>query len=179
MLENIYGKGPVQEEAKIVAQALSSASTRGSAHPDDRAGWTGAVPAYGHCDLYTDFCRRIWGRTDGKHWNPEAKILVWWVYANEESFKAGVRKNKLTVHYSFKHPEYGIIDLSHNQFPDKTYLYPRYPLPHSIPVGKSWNKFSEMNIRRELIEPKFRLNLLNSTLPEKMTPEFSRFLEEI
>lgn len=176
MLENIYGYIP--EETAIVAEALRSASTRKTAHPDDRPGWSPGVPTYGHCDLYTDYVRQIWGRDSKGHWNTEARIMVQWAYKDEDSYLVGPKKNKITVHYSFLHPEYGHIDLSRDQFPDKTYLHARLrPLPDMVPVGKSWHPSSEMGKRKELFEKVFIGSLLESKMPAKITPELSRFLE--
>jgi hypothetical protein len=180
MLENLYGKSLVYDEAKAVGVALKYAAGRETAHPDDREGWTPENPTYGHCDLFTDYCRRIWGKTNAFHWNNEAKILVWWAYASHDAFLAGSQKNKLTVHYSFFHPGFGEIDLSRNQFPDGTYLHPRpKPLSHVIPVSRSWNHSSEIPKRRKLFEPEFASYLLNLSLPSELTPELSRFLDEL
>lgn len=178
MLENLYGRIP--DETKIVAEALRSASTRRSAHTDDRGGWSDGVPSYGHCDLYTDYVRQIWGRNEKGHWNTEARIMVQWAYKNEELYLAGPKKNKLTVHYSFLHPEYGHIDLSRDQFPDKTYLHARLrPLPDMIPVGKSWHPSSEMTKRKELFEKVFVESLLESKMPTEISPELSNFLKRL
>lgn len=178
MLENLYGK--VSIETRFVSEALKSASTRETAHPDDRRLWTPDNPTYGHCDLYTDFVRRIWGKDERDHWNSEAHILVWWVYPDYDAFLAGVKKNKLTVHYSFETPKYGEIDLSREQFPEGTYLYPRpKPLTHVVPVGKSWDRSSEMGIRKELFERVFIESLFNNPLPSKTTPEFNRFVSNL
>jgi hypothetical protein len=180
MLENNYGNAFIYDEAKAIGFALQSAARQETAHPDDRQNWSKENPTYGHCDLFTDYCKRIWGKTQSGHWDNEAKILVWWAYADYDSFLAGSRKNKLTVHYSFTNPRFGEIDLSRNQFPDKTYLYPRpRPLPHVVPVSKSWNKFSEIPKRRSLFEPEFAAYLLNLPLPTSITPELSRYLEEL
>lgn len=180
MLENLYGNGFVYDEAKSVGFALQKAAIRETAHPDNRKGWTIENPAYGHCDIFTDYCRQIWGKTQSGHWNNEAKILVWWAYTNHDTFLAGNRKNKLTVHYSFFHPKFGEIDLSRNQFPDQTYLHPRpKPLSHIVPVSRSWNRSSEIPKRRELFEPEFVSYLLNLPLPSQLTPELSHFLDEL
>ena len=178
MLENLYGK--IEHETRLVERALVAASGRDTAHPDDRSGWSPINPTYGHCDIYTEYVRNIWGKNEDGHWNSEAKILVWWIYSDKESFLCGPRKNKLTVHYSFKHPEYGIIDLAHNQFPDKTFLYPRpAPLSHTIPVQRPWDKTSEMKKRKELFEKTFIESLLRMPLTESVTPEFSTYLRKI
>jgi len=157
-LENLYGRGRVLAEAKVVGQALCAAASRETAHPDDRDGWSPENPTYGHCDLFTQICAIIWARTvTGKPmWNSEARRLVWWVYVNHEAFLAGVKKNKLDVHYSLAHPEYGELDLARVQFLDGTYLHPRpRPLSHQIPVGRSWDKSCDIPNRKQKIGPDF------------------------
>ena len=178
-LENLYGQN-IQDESKIIRHALVTAVSGETSHPDDRDKWSSENPAYGHCDLFTDYCRRIWGKkTEGKtNWNPEAHILVWWAYANYQTFSEGLRKNKLTVHYSFEHPTYGEIDLSRDQFPSETYLHPRpYPLTHIVPIQRGWDITSDMNNRKKILDPGFLSNLFKSTLPAEITPELDRFLE--
>lgn len=178
MLENLYGAIP--EETTFIAHALKEASRRQTAHPDDRPGWSPVNPTYGHCDIYTDYVRQIWGKDEYGHWNTEAKILVWWVYKNLKSFSEGRRKNKLTVHYNFKHPEYGMIDLSHNQFPNGTFLYQRpEPLGYIVPVDKKWHPSSQMRQRKELFEKAFIESLLSLPKPKKITPELKRFLDGV
>lgn len=179
-LENLYGRGKVVEEAKVVGNALRISASRETAHPENRAGWTAENPNYGHCDLYTEICKLIWARRvhGNPKWNPWAKIFVWWAYANYEAFLAGVKKNKLTVHYSFAHPVYDEIDLSRDQFPDGTYLHPRpKPLSDEVPVDRSWDKTSEMTRRKQRIGPDFISIFLGLPQPSKLTPELDSFLE--
>lgn len=179
-LENLYGRKRVSAEAKVVGQALCAVATRETAHPDDRDGWSVDNPTHGHCDLFTQICAIIWARTvTGKPmWNPEARRLVWWVYANYEALLEGERKNKLDVHYTLEHPNYGEIDLSRVQFPDWTHLHPRpRPLSHEIPVGRSWDKSCDIPRRKQMIGPDFISAFLKLPLPAELTPELDIFLE--
>lgn len=178
MLENLYGSIP--DETRVVAQALHASASRESAHPDDRKLWSPENATYGHCDLFTDVIRKIWGKDASGHWNSEAHILVWWVYSDEEAFRQGVKKNKLTVHYSFEHPVYGEIDLSRTQFPDNTFLHPRpRPLSHIVPVGRSWDRTNEMTTRRDVFDTVFLETLSNFKFPAKITPELELFLSTL
>lgn len=181
-LENLYGGKRIRAEAKVVGQALRTAATAETAHPDDREGWSADNPTYGQCDLFTQICAIIWARTvTGKPmWNPEARRLVWWIYANHETFLAGVKKNKLDVHYSLEHPKYGEIDLARDQFPDGTYLHPRpRPLSHEIPVGRSWDKSCEIPRRKQMIGSNFIAAFLDLPLPSELSPELDSFLESL
>lgn len=181
-LENLYGRGLVVAEAKIVGGTLAKIATAKTSHPDDRDNWTEENPTYGHCDLFTQVCTIIWARNvSGKPlWNEEACRLCWWVYQNYDTFCDGVVKNKLDVHYSLKHPIYGYFDLSRNQFKDGTYLHPRpKPLSHQMPVSRSWDKSCEIPQRKRMLGEVLIPALLNENFPAKITPELEMFLEGI
>lgn len=179
-MQNLYGCSRLRCEAKFVGRALKSSASRQTAHPEDRWSWTPANPTHGHCDLFVEICKLIWGRnlSGDTKWEPEAKILVWWAYADLTAFESGPKKNKLTVHYSFNHPKYGEIDLSRDQFPQHTYLHPRpKPLSHILPIGHSWDASAQMKLRKTLIGPDFIYYLQNTPLPHNLTPELTLFLE--
>ncbi len=165
-----------------VASALKISATRETAHPDDREGWTPDNPTYGQCDLFTEINKQIWARTVSgtPKWEQQARKLVWWAYASHEAFLTGLKKHKLTVHWSLLPPVYGEIDFAREQFPDGTYLHPRpKPLSHEVPVDRSWRPSSEIPIRLSLIWPAFTSALSSLSQPSTLSPQLESFFERI
>lgn len=181
MLKNLYGNKKVEAESIAVGKALRNAATKETAHPFNQEDWSPEHPTTGHCDVFDDIDRDIWGRDPKtRHWDPNAHILVWWAYANFEQYEKAPVKNKLTVHYSFDSRITSEIDHSRDQFDAQTYLRPRPSPPHVARVDKKWHPDSHVQLRRERLEPTFARNLIGSPLlPDKLSPGLETFLEEL
>lgn len=183
-LENLYGRGRIVKESQIAAKVLEKVATPETCHPADRENWSPVNPTLGHCDVSAELNKWLWGHDlSGKtKWNPEGKFLTYWTYADYEHFLAGLKKNKIDVHYSMLLPKYSEIDHTRKQFTAESFLYPRpKPLTSEGPLTKRWHKDSRVPQRLELLMAVFVPAFLGAINESRInpSPELTIFLKEV